>query len=253
MWYVGKSTTPGHEFSYKLRYIVGVALVEMTISTNQKLTIYRNLFENGVHAQGRHFLVFLELLTIHWARGTLGDSALWAEHLLISAVLLISAFLVKTLHGSIFTRTFLPRRLRWWLYRQLIAVLTVRDRLAHSTDFLHLSRIFLSHLQTLFYCFFRLKKIVLQFLRAPFPPFVANIDIGYLCFYFVIIINKIKLYNIKRIHFNMEWNFPISVATLISFRPTIRVSRILSAGIDFRRQDLTSVDMRFWRLMVVDL
>ena len=32
--------------SYKLRYIVGFWLVEMTISTNPKATIYRNLYEN---------------------------------------------------------------------------------------------------------------------------------------------------------------------------------------------------------------
>ena len=36
----------GHVFSYKLRYIVGFWLVEMAISTNQKPTIYRNLYEN---------------------------------------------------------------------------------------------------------------------------------------------------------------------------------------------------------------
>ena len=37
---------PGPVFSYKLRYIVGFRLVEMDISTNQKPTIYRNLYEN---------------------------------------------------------------------------------------------------------------------------------------------------------------------------------------------------------------
>ena len=37
---------PGAVFSYKLRYIVGFWLVEMSISTNQKPTIYRNLYEN---------------------------------------------------------------------------------------------------------------------------------------------------------------------------------------------------------------
>ena len=36
----------GPIFSYNLRYIVGFWLVEMAISTNQKLTIYRNLYEN---------------------------------------------------------------------------------------------------------------------------------------------------------------------------------------------------------------
>ena len=36
----------GPVFSYKLRYIVGCWLVEMAISTNQKPTIYRNLYEN---------------------------------------------------------------------------------------------------------------------------------------------------------------------------------------------------------------
>ena len=33
-------------FSYKLRYIVCLGLVEMAISTNPKDTIYRNLYEN---------------------------------------------------------------------------------------------------------------------------------------------------------------------------------------------------------------
>ena len=37
---------PGPVFSYKLRYIVGFWLVEMAISTNQKPTTYRNLYEN---------------------------------------------------------------------------------------------------------------------------------------------------------------------------------------------------------------
>ena len=37
---------PGPVFSYKLRYIVGFWLVEMAISTDQKPTIYRNLYEN---------------------------------------------------------------------------------------------------------------------------------------------------------------------------------------------------------------
>ena len=39
---------PGPVFSYKFRYIVGFWLVEMAISTNQKPTIYRNLYENTV-------------------------------------------------------------------------------------------------------------------------------------------------------------------------------------------------------------
>ena len=41
----GYSVT-GPVFSYKLRHIVGFWLVEMAISTNQKPTIYRNLYEN---------------------------------------------------------------------------------------------------------------------------------------------------------------------------------------------------------------
>ena len=40
----------GPVFSYKLRYIVGFWLVEMAISTNQKPTIYRNLYENTAPA-----------------------------------------------------------------------------------------------------------------------------------------------------------------------------------------------------------
>ena len=43
-------TVPGPVFSYKLRYIVGFWLVEMAISTNQKSTIYRNLYENTAPA-----------------------------------------------------------------------------------------------------------------------------------------------------------------------------------------------------------
>ena len=35
---------------YKLQYIVGFSLVEMAISTNQKPTIYRNLYENTAPA-----------------------------------------------------------------------------------------------------------------------------------------------------------------------------------------------------------
>ena len=49
MWCVGLPIIfyeSGAVFSYKLRYIVGFWLVEMAISTNQKLTIYRNLYEN---------------------------------------------------------------------------------------------------------------------------------------------------------------------------------------------------------------
>ena len=37
-------------FSYKLRYILGFWLVEIAISTNQKPTIYRNLYENTSQA-----------------------------------------------------------------------------------------------------------------------------------------------------------------------------------------------------------
>ena len=40
----------GPVFSYKLRYIVGFWLVEIAISTNQKPTIYRNLYENTAPA-----------------------------------------------------------------------------------------------------------------------------------------------------------------------------------------------------------
>ena len=42
---IDKWNRPGPLFSYKLRYIVGFGLVEMTISTNPKPTIYRNLYE----------------------------------------------------------------------------------------------------------------------------------------------------------------------------------------------------------------
>ena len=48
---------PGAVFSYKLRYIVGFRLVEIAISTNQKPTIYRNLYENT----GPGFIFKLEI------------------------------------------------------------------------------------------------------------------------------------------------------------------------------------------------
>ena len=39
-------------YSHKLRYIVGFWLVEMAISTNQKPTIYRNLYDDtGLDSQ----------------------------------------------------------------------------------------------------------------------------------------------------------------------------------------------------------
>ena len=47
--YMYYMSVPGPVFSYKLRYIVGFWLVEMAISTNQKPTIYRNLYENTAH------------------------------------------------------------------------------------------------------------------------------------------------------------------------------------------------------------
>ena len=63
----GKSSEyeAGALFSYKLRYIVGFWLVEMTISTNQKPTIYRNLYENtatyGIIRKSRPLLVVCHL------------------------------------------------------------------------------------------------------------------------------------------------------------------------------------------------
>ena len=50
------NNVPGPVFSYKLRYIVGLWLVEMAISTNQKPTIYRNLYENTVPDWHESFL-----------------------------------------------------------------------------------------------------------------------------------------------------------------------------------------------------
>ena len=38
--------SPGPVFSYKVPYIAGFRFVEMAISTNQKPTIYRNLYDN---------------------------------------------------------------------------------------------------------------------------------------------------------------------------------------------------------------
>ena len=50
LWHLSYSKAwlarPCAVFSYKLRYIVGLWLVEMAISTNHKPTIYRNLYEN---------------------------------------------------------------------------------------------------------------------------------------------------------------------------------------------------------------
>ena len=52
---------PGLIFSYRL-YIVGFALVKITISTNPKLTIYRNLFEKKGISSATYLVV--------WALGT---------------------------------------------------------------------------------------------------------------------------------------------------------------------------------------
>ena len=46
VFYWCDTSSTGPVFSYKLRYIVGFWLVEIAISTNQKPTIYRNLYEN---------------------------------------------------------------------------------------------------------------------------------------------------------------------------------------------------------------
>ena len=43
--YTAYGYRPGPVFSYELRYIVGFWLVEMVITTNEKPTIYRNLYE----------------------------------------------------------------------------------------------------------------------------------------------------------------------------------------------------------------
>ena len=52
----------GTLFSYKLRYIVGFGLVEMAISTKQKPTIYRNLYENtGPELQSVAKAVYAEI------------------------------------------------------------------------------------------------------------------------------------------------------------------------------------------------
>ena len=51
------SCRSGLVFSYKLRYIVGVGLVAMAISTNPTPTIYRNLYGNttpGLYGQMLH-------------------------------------------------------------------------------------------------------------------------------------------------------------------------------------------------------
>ena len=51
-------------FLYMLRYIVGFWLVEMTISTNQKPTIYRNLYENTGPALQSQKSVSMQLLPL---------------------------------------------------------------------------------------------------------------------------------------------------------------------------------------------
>ena len=57
----------GAIFSYKLRYIAGFWLVEMAISTNQKPTIYRNLYENtGPEPTLVQYWVNVSCLTPRW-------------------------------------------------------------------------------------------------------------------------------------------------------------------------------------------
>ena len=58
----------GAVFSYKLRYIVGFWLVETAVSTNQKPTMYRNLYENTAPGLIGKILVFTSIPThtMHW-------------------------------------------------------------------------------------------------------------------------------------------------------------------------------------------
>ena len=59
------SKHPGPVFSYKLRYIVGFWLVEMAISTNQKPTIYRNLYKNTCPVNTTHLYNIYTMLVQH--------------------------------------------------------------------------------------------------------------------------------------------------------------------------------------------
>ena len=66
----GDRERSGPVFSYKLRYIVGFLLVEMAISTNQKPTIYRNLYENtapGPRAPKNVHNILMTMRPVSWA------------------------------------------------------------------------------------------------------------------------------------------------------------------------------------------
>ena len=75
--YPGNTLPP--VFSYKLRYIVGFWLVEMAISTNQKPTIYRHLYENTAPAP--LFVLLLGQRRRRWAniKTTLAERLVFAQ------------------------------------------------------------------------------------------------------------------------------------------------------------------------------
>ena len=76
-------SSPGAVFSYKLRYSVGFLLVEMAISTNQKPTTYRNLYENtgpGATAditRWPHVVRVSKTLAQHWYNNRSTSRVFW--------------------------------------------------------------------------------------------------------------------------------------------------------------------------------
>ena len=78
-------------FSYKLRYIGGVWLVEMVISTKQKPTIYHNLYENtGLPLFALALVLALVGLYSSW----------WEGHPVLCMVNLgLTIFITKSLHA----------------------------------------------------------------------------------------------------------------------------------------------------------
>ena len=72
---------PALVFSYKLRYIVGFWLVEIAISTNQKPTIYRNLYEN-TDLPGMFVCGTFLCITLTWANSL--QETFWSESMVSS-------------------------------------------------------------------------------------------------------------------------------------------------------------------------
>ena len=102
------SRSPGAVFSYKLRYIVGFWLVEIAISTNQKPTIYRKLYEN----MGPVVECVIHALLMRYSHA---DSCWWS--LTIESRIMWCAFFSRQSRYSNATRALTNARQSFWIMR----------------------------------------------------------------------------------------------------------------------------------------